>query len=102
MREEFDETLSEKMASAIRTSMLLVEFQNLVFEHRGSGEIRYEAVKDKVLSVTGNRITQSTPVPTDIGEAASAGDGGGHWLLTRTRRLMSWENEDNVVIGAAG
>ena len=69
LREEFDENLSEKMAAAILTSMLPAEFQNLVFEHWGGGEIRYEAIKDKVLSVAGSRISQSTPVPMDIGEA---------------------------------
>ena len=71
LREEFDEVLSEKMASAIMTSMLPTEFQNLVFEQWGGGDIRYEAVKDKVLSVAGNRISQTTPQPMDIGEAAT-------------------------------
>jgi hypothetical protein len=69
LREEFEESLSEKMASAIMTSMLPAEFQNLLFEHWGGGDIRYEAIKDKVLSVAGSRISQSNPVPMDIGEA---------------------------------
>ena len=72
LREEFEENLSEKMASAIMTSMLPAEFQNLVFEHWGGGEIRYEAIEDKVLSVAGNRASQSTPVPMHIGEAGDS------------------------------
>ena len=67
MRDEFDEILSDRMAAAIVTSMLPPEFQDIVFQNQGAGDVVYESVKDKVLSVAASRIQQAAPTPMDIG-----------------------------------
>ena len=67
LKDEFDETLSDRMAAAIVTSILPQEFQDIVFTNQGAGPVVYEEVKDKVLSIAGSRIQQSAPTPMDIG-----------------------------------
>ena len=69
MRDDFDETLSDRMAASTVTSMLPQEFQDIVFQNHGAGDVVYETVKDKVLSVAASRIQQSAPAPTDTGAA---------------------------------
>ena len=67
LRDEFSEELSDRMAPAIITSILPAEFQDIVFTTTGSGEVTYEEVRDKVLSIAGSRIQQASPTPMDIG-----------------------------------
>ena len=67
MRDEFDEILSDRMAAAIVTSMLPPDLQDIVFQNQGAGDVVYESVKDKVLSVAASRIQQAAPTPMDIG-----------------------------------
>ena len=50
MRDEFDEVLSDRMAAAIVTQMLPSEFQDVIMQGQGAGEVVYEAIKDKGLA----------------------------------------------------
>ena len=68
LRDEFDERLSDRMASAILTSMMPQEFKDLVFQHQGSQPVVHEEVKGKILAAAQNRIVQAAPTPMDIGE----------------------------------
>ena len=82
------------------TSILPAEFPNLVFEHLRGGEIRYEAIKDRVLSAAGSRISQSNLVPMDIGEARRRAATALRRWLNRKKKLTRWEKGANDATGA--
>ena len=82
MRDEFDETLSHRMAAAIVTQMLPQEFQDVILHNQGAGEVVYETVKDTVLAIAGARIQQAAPTPMGIGGLATR-------LRRRPMRLIS-------------
>ena len=77
---EFGEPLSEKIATAIFTSMLPKDLQEMVFQPQGAEEVKYQVVRDKVIGVASSRIQMSQPVPMDVGEVTEHQYGSGdHW-----------------------
>ena len=67
LEREFGETLSEKLAAAIFTAMLLPNLQDMLVENQGTADLSYLVIRDEVMAVAGSRIKQSQPVPMDIG-----------------------------------
>ena len=59
------------MAAAIVTKMLPSEFQDVIVQGQGAGEVVYEAINDKVLALAGSRIQQAAPTPMDVSEVNS-------------------------------
>jgi len=78
MENEFGERLSDRMAAAIVTAMLPLEFQDRIYQAQGAREVVYSEVRDKVLSVAGCRIQASQPTPMDVGAVTKA-DPGDTW-----------------------
>ena len=56
---EFGEPLSDRIATAIFTSMLPKDLQEMVFQSQGADEVKYQVVRDKVMGVAGSRIQMS-------------------------------------------
>ena len=67
MENEFGEKLSDRMAAAIVTAMLPLEFRDMIYQAQGAKDVIYEEVRDKVLSVAGCRIESAQPTPMDVG-----------------------------------
>ena len=64
---EFKEDLSDNLAVAILVSMIPRDFQDMVFQMGGVGDkLKYQEVRDKILSVAGHRAQLSQPTPMDI------------------------------------
>ena len=54
------------MATAILITMLASDLQDIVFQNQDGGEVKYEYVRDKVVSLAGYRIQMASPTPMDI------------------------------------
>ena len=63
---EFQENVSEKLATAILVSILSNELKDIVFQSQDT-ELKYSSVRDKVISLVGYRIQMASPTPMDIG-----------------------------------
>ena len=63
---EFQENVSEKLATAILVSILPNELKDIVFQSQ-EPELQYGKVGDKVISLAGYRIRMASPTPMDIG-----------------------------------
>ena len=75
MDNEFGEKLSDRMAAAIVTKMLPLEFRDMIYQAQGAKDVIYEDVRDKVLSVAGCRIESAQPMPMDVGVVDNVKDG---------------------------
>ena len=84
MENEFGERLSDRMAAAIVTAMLPLEFQDMIYQAQGAKEVVYSEVRDKVLSVAGCRIQAAQPTPMDVG------------AVTKTEQGDTWGDETAV------
>ena len=76
MEHEFGEKLSDRMAAAIVTAMLPLEFRDMIYQAQGAKDVIYEEVRDKVLSVAGCRIESAQPTPMDVGAVGKEEWGG--------------------------
>ena len=79
LKSEFGESLSENLTTAIFTSMLPTDLQEMVFQSQGSDEVKYAIIRDKVVAVASRRIQMSQPVPMDVGEIAEGQYGAGDY-----------------------
>ena len=69
LKVEFGEEFSDNVKVAILTAMIPRDLQDMVFQlgHAGK-ELRYSAVRDKVMSIASHRSQMATPTPMDIGQ----------------------------------
>ena len=99
LEEEFDEKLSEAMKVAILIQMLPKEMQDMVFQMGsligGREKLDYREIRDKVVSVAGNRAEQRRPKENEVMAAwpqthwDDDGYGGGYGgTREKTKRWM--------------
>ena len=68
LKSEFDEELSDNICVAILTSMIPRDLQDMVFQMGHTGEeLRYKAVRDKVMGIANHRAQMTIPAPMDVG-----------------------------------
>ncbi len=70
LRTEVNAKRSENLSTAVFTSMLPQDLQEMVFQSQGADGVKYAIIRDKVVSVASRRIQMSQPVPMDVGEVA--------------------------------
>lgn len=81
---DFDHDSGDGIKTAILISIIPREYQDMVFQ-LGTGQVdaEYKEIRDKVVSVAGNRGQMATPVPMDIGQVGQAewfGHDAGDWF----------------------
>ena len=70
LRAESQEQLSDNVMVAIITGMAPKDLQDMVFQIGRAGErLKYQEVRDKIMSVASHRSQMATPTPMDIGWA---------------------------------
>ena len=73
LKVEFGEEFSDNVKVAILTAMIPRDLQDMVFQMGHAGEeLKYSAVRDKVMSIASHRAQMATPTPMDIGQVAEA------------------------------
>ena len=70
LRKEFKEDFSNNTKIAIFTNMLPEYFQDFVYQHVDK-EAKYEAVRDKIMTMVNNKLASSGPIPMEIGRVGS-------------------------------
>ena len=69
LKVEFGEEFSDNVKVAILTAMIPRDLQDMVFQMGHAGEeLKFSAVRDKVMSVASHRAQMATPTPMDIGQ----------------------------------
>jgi len=97
---EFGETLSDNMSTAIFTSMLPLDLQEMVFQSQGAEAVKYDIIRDKVVTVASRRIQMSQPTPMDIGEVNGEQYGPeNYWGYGKGQELENGEGEIDLVKG---
>jgi hypothetical protein len=77
LKMDHDESFTEQSETAIMLKMMPKELQDMAFQMTHSGsKLKYAEVRDKLIGVSSNRISLSTPTPMDIGQVG--GGGGEH------------------------
>ena len=95
LKAEFDEEFSDNVCIAILTSMLPRDLQDLVFQQGQVGEaLKYQSIRDKVMSIASHRSQMATPAPMDIGYLGEPHDHQEeHWACEE------WQEVDAVTKG---
>jgi len=96
---EHEETLSDKLKTAILVSMLPNELQDIVFQNMDV-KTKYETVRDKVISLAGHRIQMAAPTPMDIGAVNNGSNRcEHHHEQAWTQDVNNWNGESELEIG---
>ena len=98
MENDFGERLSDRLAAAIVTAMLPLEFQDMIYQAPGAIYVVYSQVRDKVLSVAGCRIQSAQPTPMDVG-AVNKLEAGDEWGGDPTAEADRVNEEINQIKG---
>ena len=78
---DFDQDLGDGIKTAILISMIPREYQDMVFQlGLGQASIEYKEVRDKIVSVAGNRAQMATPTPMDVGQVDREGSDYAGWF----------------------
>jgi len=78
---DFQQDLGDGIKTAILISMIPREYQDMVFQlGSGQADVEYKEIRDKVVSVAGNRAQMATPTPMDVGQVDREGSDYAEWF----------------------
>jgi hypothetical protein len=78
---DFQQDLGDGIKTAILISMIPREYQDMVFQLGvGDKDPDYTEIRDKVMSVAGNRVQMATPTPMDVGQIGQEDNYGSEWF----------------------
>ncbi len=84
LKMKHNEDMSPSIKITVLVGMLPQEYQDICFQQAtgissdAAPQEKYEELRDKIMSMAGQRVSMSTPVPMDIG-ALSQGDEWGNF-----------------------
>ena len=86
LQRDFQLNLDEGIKIAILMSMILNECQHMALQLGAAKHANFQEVRDKVMSVAGNRLQMSAPVPMDVGQAGHEAYAGG-WICENEGKI---------------
>ena len=83
---DFNQDLGDGIKTAILISTIPREYQDMVFQ-LGTGQADVDYIREKIVSVAGNRAQIATPTPMDIGQVDREGSDYAEWFGERGEGL---------------